>query len=115
MELNEIREKIGTFNWYHAIQFSDDILTPGRFSSKIPPNYTIFPVFYFLENMDLNGIDCIDIGAVDGLVSFIVKQEGGNRVVATDRGNRDEFRFAREALDLDVDYIPGSTYVFHPI
>lgn len=53
MEHNEIREKIGTFKGYHAIQFSDDILTPGRFSSKIPPNYTIFPVFYFLENMNL--------------------------------------------------------------
>ncbi|WP_416672050.1 methyltransferase domain-containing protein [Egbenema bharatensis] len=109
MNLDEIKAKIPDYSWYHAIQFAEGVVSPGRFASHIPPNYTLFPVFKFLEHIDLAGIDCIDIGATDGLTSFIVKLEGASRVVATDRGERDAFRFTRDALGLDVDYFPATT------
>lgn len=109
MTPEEIKSKLDDYRWYHAIQFAEGVVSPGRFASHIPPNYTLFPVFKFLEHIDLTGIDCIDIGTTDGLASFIIKSEGASLVVATDRGDRDEFRFSREALNLDVEYFPATT------
>ena len=109
MNRDRLKDEINKFEWYHSIQFEDDVVSSGRFPPDIPPNYTLFPVFYFLENIDLSGIDCIDIGATDGLASFIIKSEGASTVVATDRGERDAFRFGREILDLDILYFPGTT------
>jgi len=109
MDLEAIQARIPEFSWYHAIQFAEGVVSPGRFGKTVPPNYTLFPVFKFLEHVELKGLDCLDIGATDGLVSFIVKSEGANLAVATDRGNRDSFRFTREALGLDVKYFPGTT------
>jgi 2-polyprenyl-3-methyl-5-hydroxy-6-metoxy-1,4-benzoquinol methylase len=109
MNLEEIKSKIGDFNWFHAIQLAEGVVSPGRFAKNIPPNWTLFPVFSRLEGISLSGMDCIDIGATDGLVSFIVKTEGASCVVATDRGTRGTFPFCRDILGLDVKYFPETT------
>lgn len=104
-----LQKQIEQHKWFHAISLGDGIATPGRFPSNTPPNWTVFPVYYFLENMNVCGMDCIDIGAADGIVSFILKQEGARRVVATDRANRETFLFVRDYLNLEIDYLPNST------
>jgi len=96
-------------NWFHAMNLGDGVVTPGRFNKDTPPNFTIFPVYRFLENIDLTGLECLDIGATDGINSFIMKQERAAKVVATDRGFRPTFELVREHLGLDVDYLPRTT------
>jgi len=100
---------IDRISWYHAIELEPGLVTPGRFEQAVPPNFTLFPVFQFLEHIDLNGLDCLDIGTTDGLASFIMRMKGG-RVVATDRGEREGFYLVREHLGLkDVEYLPKTT------
>lgn len=106
---SSFREEVNSIQWYHAINLGNGIVTPGRFSQRVPPNYTIFPVFQFLENISLKDMTCIDIGTTDGIVAFILKQEGARRVVATDRGKRRAFELVRERLKLEVDYLPKTT------
>lgn len=104
-----LEEKIKEYSWFHSINLGNGVITPGRFPSHIPPNYTIFPVWYFLENIDVEGLDCLDIGTTDGIVAFSLKQEGARKVVATDRGERETFSLLRDYFKLDIDYIPRST------
>ncbi len=104
-----IEVEIDKHDWYHAIDLGDGLVTPGRFSPGVPPNYTIFPVWRLLEDIDVTGLDCIDVGTTDGIVAFALKQEGAATVVATDRGDRPSFSLVRDHLGLDVPYLPGST------
>lgn len=104
-----LQNEIEKHNWFHAINLGDGITTPGRFSSNTPPNWTLFPVYCFLEDVNVCDMDCIDIGAADGIVSFILKREGARRVVATDRAKRETFLFARDYLSLEIDYLPNSS------
>lgn len=101
---------IDRIEWYHAMELEPGGLKPkGRFGKNIPPNYTLFPVFQFLEQIDLKGLDCLDIGTTDGIIAFIMSMQGG-QVVATDRANRESFHLVREHLGLlDVKYLPETT------
>jgi len=101
---------IDRISWYHAIELEPGVLvTPGRFKQGVPPNFTLFSAFQFLEQIDLKGHDCLDIGTTDGLAAFIMRMRGG-RVVATDRVAREAFCLVRDHLGLqDVKYLPETT------
>lgn len=105
----EVAGQLAALDWYHAIALPGGFTTPGRFGSNVPPNYTLFPVFTFLESIDVTGTCCIDIGTTDGIVAFTLKQEGAARVVATDRAERPTVALLREILDLDIAYLPRAT------
>lgn len=83
--------------WFHAIDFGDSV-SPGRLPPNQPPNYTLFGIYRFLENIDVAGLDVIDIGTMDGLMAFMTKRLGARRVVATDLWDRAQFRLARDVL-----------------
>ncbi len=104
-----LQNEIEKHDWFHAINLGEGITTPGRFSSSTPPNWTLFPVYYFLENVSIRDMDCIDVGAADGIVSFILKQEGARRVIASDRARRETFLLVRAHLGLEIDYLPHSS------
>jgi len=101
---------IDQISWFHAIELEPGgLVTPGRFRKNIPPNYTLFPVFKFLEQIELSERNCLDIGTADGIVAFIMRMRGG-RVVATDRTIREGFLLVLEHLGLqDVRYLPKTT------
>ena len=90
-------EKLG---WFHAIDFGD-MHSPGRIPPGQPPNFTLFGIYSFLEHVDPNGLDVIDVGTMDGLMAFILKRLGAERVVATDLWDREQFRVARQLLGYD--------------
>lgn len=91
--------------WYHAMRIGD-VVTRGRFPEGVQ-NRTLLGVFDLLKGVDVSGLDCLDIGAMDGITSFGLKALGAESVTATDRYRRDNFEKARAALDLDVAYAPG--------
>lgn len=103
-----LQNEIKKYDWYHAIDLGNGVVTPRRFYGR-PPNSSLFPVYYLLENISIRNMDCIDIGTADGLSAFILKQEGARKVVATDRTSRETFIFVRDYLNLEIDYIPHST------
>jgi SAM-dependent methyltransferase len=90
--------------WFHAIDFGDYV-SPSRSRTKGVPNGSLQPVWEFLQHLNVAGLDCLDIGAADGIVAFTLKQMGARRVVATDVIPRRPFLIARELLALDVEYI----------
>ena len=96
--------------WFHAMNLGPGLVTPGRFPNDVPPNYTLFPVFEFLEGIDVEGFDCLDVGVMDGMVSFILRLRGA-RVVATELSKRQGFLLARDHLKLnDVAYLTQSYF-----
>ncbi|CAH2029935.1 class I SAM-dependent methyltransferase [Trichlorobacter ammonificans] len=101
-----MRKDITDHNWFHAIDFGNGTTTPGRFTEKTPPNWTLYGVLALLEQITLPGMSCLDIGTMDGLISLILKAGGASRVVATDVLNRPTFEIAREISGQDIEYYP---------
>jgi 2-polyprenyl-3-methyl-5-hydroxy-6-metoxy-1,4-benzoquinol methylase len=98
-------------DWFHAIDFGD-YQTPGRFTPGTPQNRTLFGIMDMLGNIELGGLDCLDVGTADGLVAFNMAMRGAKRVVATDLPpkGRPSFNTARELLDVDVELVPETTF-----
>lgn len=90
--------------WFHAIDLGDGVVTPGRFGPEVPPNYTLYGAFDLLRHVDLSEARCFDVGAMDGLASFVMKGLGAREVVACDMARRETFEWARERLGLEVGY-----------
>ena len=89
--------------WFHSIDLGD-FVTPGRFKKATPPNYTLMGFFEFIDGFDLSDATCVDVGTMDGISGFIMKTLGAKRVIATDMAKRETFSYARESLNLEIDY-----------
>ncbi len=98
-----------TFNiqWYHSIELSPGIVTGGcDFDNLVVGRH-------LLNGVDVRGQRCLDVGAMDGLATFLMERRGASRVVAYDRNfrpyrpitNGDRFRFAHRALGSAAEYI----------
>ncbi len=100
----DLAELTRSAKWFHAIDFGDGLVSPGRFAGRLPPNYTLFGVFELLSRLDLRGATVVDVGTMDGLVAFVMARLGAARVIATDLASRPTFEAGREALALSIDY-----------
>jgi tRNA (mo5U34)-methyltransferase len=99
------QEEVDAFTWFHGIYFGS-ARTLGRAS---PPNWSLYGGLRMLEHIDLNGCRVLDVGTMDGLISFIAEDEGALEVHATDLYDRPSFLFARDALESDVQYHPRTS------
>jgi 2-polyprenyl-3-methyl-5-hydroxy-6-metoxy-1,4-benzoquinol methylase len=102
--MSSLEQLIAGEKWFHAIDFGDGRVSPGRFGPGTPPNYTLFGVFEWLRALALEGTRAVDVGTMDGLVAFVMKALGARQVIATDLAPRATFEAARAALGLDIDY-----------
>lgn len=93
--------------WFHSIDFGA-FASSGRFQRGDPQNVTLFGTMDLIDGIDMSGADVLDIGTVDGLIAFGARALGAARVVATDSVRRPSFELAREALRLDLEYVPGA-------
>jgi tRNA (mo5U34)-methyltransferase len=102
---DELKKRANNVTWFHAIDFGD-FQSSGRFPENMPQNCTLFPAFDLLKDIDVSGMDCLDVGSAHGLVSFGLKKAGARRVAAVDVMKQPSpgFTVARELLDLEVDY-----------
>lgn len=99
----ELLEKMQRHDWFHAIDLGDDVVTCGRFPPEVPQNQTLFSAFDFLREIDVRGMDCLDIGATDGLISFGLEKRGARSVVATDRVEGNGFAAIHQLLSSKVE------------
>jgi SAM-dependent methyltransferase len=102
--MDERDRRILAEQWFHAIDFGNDVVTPGRFGADVPPNYTLYGFFDLVRHMDLSKARCFDIGCMDGIASFVMKALGAREVIACDMTHRETFELARHRLGMHVEY-----------
>ena len=81
MNENEIRQEMSKYNFYHIIQLTDNISTPGN-PLFVPAQKNL--CMKYLKSLDLKGKRVLDIGCRDGLFSFAAESMGAAEVVGID-------------------------------
>jgi hypothetical protein len=71
-----------------------------------PQNRSLYGSLRMLECIDLRGCRVLDVGMMDGLISFIAEEQGAQEVHATDRYFRPSFLSARDAFASNAEYHP---------
>lgn len=81
MNETELRQALGRYNFYHIIQLTDTISTPGRYPDYVPAQNLCMK---YLKSLDVKGKRVLDIGCRDGLFSFAAESMGATEVVGID-------------------------------
>lgn len=106
MNRQEIENLISTVpNWFHKIEVSPGIYTPGIQDSEGLLNHIGLPE-------DLSGMRVLDIGARDGFFSFECEKRGAKEVIALDYTSADSTGFivARDILNSKVEWVNANVY-----
>ena len=103
MQLTQTRAD--DLSWFHGMQLNE-IRTRGRVN---PDNWSLYPMLAYMEETNLTGVRALDIGTMDGLVSFIMEEEGATEVHSTDLYERETFSLARDHLGLGARYHPKTS------
>jgi 2-polyprenyl-3-methyl-5-hydroxy-6-metoxy-1,4-benzoquinol methylase len=91
-------------NWYHSIELHPGFVTPGHGFTNIVITREI------LKRCEIQGMTCLDVGAMDGLMAAILCRRDAGQVVACDRYKRQEqIDIVRKALGVNFKYLPDST------
>jgi tRNA (mo5U34)-methyltransferase len=77
VELEALKERVNSHNWFHRIDLGQGVITPGIDDSPRKLAHVDMPA-------DLAGWTVIDVGAFDGFFSFEAERRGAARVLATD-------------------------------
>jgi 2-polyprenyl-3-methyl-5-hydroxy-6-metoxy-1,4-benzoquinol methylase len=97
----EILDRILHDNWwYHQMQLTHGRVTPGQYGDNL------IPVASLLPHVRLAGMKCLDIGAMDGKMSFLMEQHGAS-VLAVDGVARGTLPGLRDAYGSSVRYRSG--------
>lgn len=101
--LKKITDLISTHRWYHSIELAPGVFTSGKNFGNIVLTRRI------LKNIAVESMNCIDIGAMDGLISVLLTRRGANPVTAHDRFDRFELSrrigLVKDSLNLDFDFV----------
>lgn len=99
--------------WFHNLRLGDAGVVqtaPDHPLGDFPANF-----WQFFKNAlpeDLSGQTVLDIGCNGGFYSFELKRRGAARVVGVDHDEvyLNQARFARDQLELDVEFVQGDVY-----
>ncbi len=97
-------EQVEAIDWWHTIDLPGYGLTPGR-----EPNPRSRDAYLNIPE-DLTGKIVLDIGAWDGLYSFVAEERGATKVVATDIKDCDGLALAIHARRSNVLQVCCSAY-----
>lgn len=65
--------------WYYSVELAPGIITKGMDTPQTP----MLPRM-MVRNCNLENMDCLDIGSMEGLIPIAMKRKGAKNVVATD-------------------------------
>ena len=100
-------EALGSEKFFHDMLLGSERTGSSIYPPELPPNYHLFPIFRYLQELDLAGAECLDIGTFDGMTAFVLDELGAATVHATCQYDLDRFRLARSLLDAgSVAYYP---------
>ncbi|MBV9895929.1 MAG: TIGR04290 family methyltransferase [Chloroflexi bacterium] len=99
--------------WFHNLRLGDPEVVqtaPHHPLGDFPSNFWQF--FSHALPADLSGQTVLDIGCNGGFYSFELKRRGAKRVVGVDHDlvYLNQAQFARDQLQLDVEFIQGDVY-----
>ena len=77
VDKQELREQIARLEWYHTIELSPGVVTPGWFDTRGVRDSLPIPA-------SLAGMRCLDVGTFDGFWAFEMERRGAAEVVAID-------------------------------
>jgi SAM-dependent methyltransferase len=104
-----IDESVFQQQWYHSIELLPGKFTRGQDFNNLPVTRTL------LRGCSVEGMTCLDIGAMDFLISLLLVRRGASRTVAYDREGRvKRFNFVKEFFNLDLEYIHGCSLLGLP-
>ena len=86
--------------WYHQMDLTHGRSTPGKYGENL------IPVARLLRHVALDGMTCLDIGAMDGKMSFLMERLGGH-VLAVDGVGKGTIPALIEAYGSSVRYRTG--------
>jgi tRNA (mo5U34)-methyltransferase len=96
--------------WFHNLRLGVVQTAPQHPLGDFPNNFWEF--FKHAVPDDLTGKTVLDIGCNGGFYSFELKRRGACRVLGVDHDEvyLAQARFAREQLNLDVEFVQGDVY-----
>jgi len=89
-------------DWYYKIELEPSVVTDGKdYLGQIP-------IRLLLRGIDVAGQRCLDVGAMEGVMSILMERRQAARVVAYDRMPNDEkVKTVREKLGAKFEYVAG--------
>lgn len=82
-QVDDLREEVARYPWYHTIDLGNEIVTQGMFDHRGSEDRHGLPA-------DLSGRRCLDVGTMDGFWAFSMEQRGAAAVVAVDLDDPDD-------------------------
>lgn len=92
MDERELKSELEKYNFYHTIQLTEDLSTPGQ----VFPNEAVS--LRALRTIEVAGKRVLDIGCRDGKFSFEAERMGASEIVGIDND------LSRGAVDLLIPY-----------
>lgn len=83
MTVDELQAEVSRYPWYHTLELSGRVVTPGMFDHRGHEDRHGLPA-------DLTGKRCLDVGTMDGFWAFTMERRGAADVVAVDLEDPEE-------------------------
>lgn len=101
--LSEEEKRVLEERWYHSIELFPGIFTRGE------DHKNIYLTRELLKGCEIENMNCLDIGAMDCLVTVLLLRRGAKSVTAYDRLRASEKRvaFLKKSLNINFNYIVG--------
>jgi 2-polyprenyl-3-methyl-5-hydroxy-6-metoxy-1,4-benzoquinol methylase len=65
--------------WYYSVELKPSLIAKGHYPANLP-----FTPRILLRNANLQGMECLDIGSMEGLIPALMARQGAKKVIATD-------------------------------
>jgi SAM-dependent methyltransferase len=87
--------------WYYSVELSPGCVTKGIYPAYLPMLPRIM-----LRRCRFAGLDCLDLGSMEGLIPVLMKLQGAARVVATDFNDHcaEKLAAVKKAFEVDFDF-----------
>src|SRR5690349_7251130 len=100
-------DPIWKFRWYHRLELLPDLFTPTEGHANVIATRTM------LRGCDVAGARCLEVGAMDGMLAYLMERRGASHVYAYDRWSRygeaysngDRFRFIHRHFESKVEHV----------
>jgi len=87
--------------WYYSVELKPGVVTKGA----SPPQLPMLPRM-ILRDVDVAGLDCLDVGTMEGLIPAMMRRKGAAKVLAIDAVDHCDRKIAalKEAYKVAFDF-----------
>ena len=90
-------------DWYHTIEILPGLFTKGRRHRNLALTRAL------LRHCQIENMNCLDVGAMDCLITILMKRRGAATVIAQDvLPSTSHVDFLKKALGVEFDYVCGN-------